>query len=59
MKIFVANKNRKKDFKGDCLQKPNEARACITISVNAKFRKKSAKINFTALGASEDFKIFD
>ena len=59
-KFVIANKHRKKAFKGDCLEKLREASAFVKVSVNAKIFKKSAKNQFfTALGAPEDFKIFD
>ena len=57
MQIKIA----KKAFKViDCLRKLREASAFITISVHAKVCKKSTKNQFfTALGAPEDFEIFD
>ena len=53
---MIANKHRKKVFEGDCLRKLREASAVIKISVNAKISKNQF---FIALGAPEDFEIFD
>ena len=58
--VLLQKEIAKKAFLGDCLRKPRETSAFITISVNAKIQKNQRKNLFlAALGAPKDFKIFD